>query len=57
MIRTLYDVSVPAISQHLKRSYTDNELERGATVKQYLTVQTDGNSPYRSALRMFPATT
>ncbi|MBK8892825.1 MAG: virulence RhuM family protein [Propionivibrio sp.] len=41
-LATLYDVSVPAISQHLKRIYADNELEREATVKQYLMVQTEG---------------
>ena len=43
MMATLYDVSVPAVSQHLKRIYGDIELERGATVKQYLTVQTEGS--------------
>ena len=43
MMATLYDVSVPAINQHLKRIYADNELEREATVKQYLTVQTEGD--------------
>jgi hypothetical protein len=32
MMATLYDVSVPTISQHLKRIYADNELEREATV-------------------------
>jgi hypothetical protein len=42
MMATLYDVSVPAVSQHLKRIYADNELERQATVKQYLMVQTEG---------------
>ncbi len=42
MMATLYDVSVPAINQHLKRIFADNELERGATVKQYLIVQTEG---------------
>ncbi len=42
MMATLYDVSVPAISQHLKRIFEDNELEREATVKHYLTVQTEG---------------
>ena len=41
MMATLYDVSVPAISQHLKRIYADNELEREATVKPYLMVQPD----------------
>ena len=43
MMVTVYDVSVPAISQHLKRIFADNELEREATIKQYLTVQTEGN--------------
>ena len=42
MMAALYDVSVPAISQHLKRIYIDNELEREATIKQYLTVQNEG---------------
>jgi hypothetical protein len=43
MMATLYDVSVPAINQHLKRIFTDNELTREATVKQYLIVQTEGS--------------
>jgi hypothetical protein len=42
MMAVLYDVSVPAISQHLKRIYGDNELERKATVKKYLIVQNEG---------------
>lgn len=46
MMATLYDVSVPTISQHLKRIYADNELSREATVKQYLMVQgVSGNRP------------
>jgi hypothetical protein len=43
MMAMLYDVSVPAINQHLKRIFADNELTREATVKQYLIVQTEGN--------------
>ena len=39
----LYDVSIPAINQHLKRIFADRELERGATVKQYLIVQNEGD--------------
>lgn len=42
MMATLYDVSVSAINQHLKRIFADNELTREATVKQYLIVQTEG---------------
>ena len=35
----LYDVSVPAINQHLKRIYDDGELVPNATIKKYLIVQ------------------
>lgn len=42
MMATLYNVSVSAINQHLKRIYSDNELEPNATIKKYLIVQTDG---------------
>ncbi|MFV0554161.1 MAG: virulence RhuM family protein [Mangrovibacterium sp.] len=42
MMATLYDVSVPAINQHLKKIYADNELEEHATIKKYLIVQKEG---------------
>ena len=47
MMAALYDVSVPAINQHLKRISSDNELELEATVKKYLIVQTEGRHPAR----------
>lgn len=43
MMAELYGVSVPAINQHLKRIFSDNELEPEATVKKYLIVQTEGS--------------
>ena len=43
MMASLYDVTVPAINQHLKRIYSDNEMAREATIKKYLIVQTEGN--------------
>lgn len=43
MMATLYDVSVAAVSQHIKRVYEDGELRPEATVKKYLTVQTEGS--------------
>ncbi len=43
MMAELYAVSVPAINQHLKRIYNDNELDEEATIKKYLIVQTEGN--------------
>jgi hypothetical protein len=47
MMATLYDVSVPAINQHLKRVYDDNELEPKATIKKYLIVKNEGNRQVR----------
>ena len=43
MMAALYDVSVSAISQHVKRIYEDGELSQEATIKKYLTVQSEGN--------------
>lgn len=39
MMATLYDVSVAAINQHLKKIYDDGELTQEATIKKYLIVQ------------------
>ena len=44
MMATLYDVSVPAINQHLKKVYEDGELTQEATIKKYLIVQEEGRS-------------
>ena len=42
MMATLYDVSVAAINQHIKKVYDDSELEPGSTIKKYLIVQNEG---------------
>ena len=44
MMAALYDVSVPAINQHLKRIFSDNELEEQAVVKPYLITAADGKN-------------
>lgn len=44
MMAALYDVSVPAINQHLKRIFADHELDEEAVIKHYLTTATDGKS-------------
>jgi len=44
MMATLYDVSVSAINQHLKRIFSDNELEEAAVIKHYLTTAADGKN-------------
>lgn len=47
MMAALYDVTVAAINQHLKRVFDDGELQREATIKKYLIVQTEGNREVR----------
>lgn len=50
----LFDVSVPAISQHLKNIYESAELQHDRTIKKILTVQTEGsrqvNEKYRCTI-------
>jgi len=36
MMADIYGVSSPAINQHLKGIFSDNELEKTSVVKQYL---------------------
>ena len=43
MMATLYDVSIAAINQHIKKIYQDNELEENRTIKNFLIVQKEGN--------------
>ena len=47
MMAALYDVSIPAINQHLKRLFSDNELEESSVVKHYLIAAADGKD-YRT---------
>lgn len=44
MMAELYAVSVPAINQHLKRIFSDNELEESSVVKHYLIAAADGKT-------------
>jgi hypothetical protein len=44
MMSTLYDVTVSAINQHLKRIFADHELAEEAVIKYYLITATDGKS-------------
>ena len=44
MMAELYGVSIPAINQHLKRIFSDNELEEAAVVKSYLITAADGKN-------------
>ena len=43
LMAVLYDVTVQAIGQHIKRILDDNELTREATIKNFFIVQTEGD--------------
>ena len=43
MMAALYDVSVAAINQHIKKVYNDSELEPEESIKKYLIVQNEGS--------------
>ena len=43
MMATLYDVDVRTISDHIKKVYSDSELEASATIRKFLIVQTEGS--------------
>ena len=42
MMAALYDTTKNNISLHLKNGYKENEISEAATVKEFLTVQTEG---------------
>lgn len=42
MMAALYDVSIPAINQHIKTIFNDGELVPDSVIKEYLTTAADG---------------
>ena len=42
MLATLYDVEVSTINEHIKKIYSDNELNESATIRKFRIVQTEG---------------
>lgn len=43
MMAVLYDVSIPTINEHLKRIYSDGELQESATIRNFRIVQNEGS--------------
>ena len=43
MMAQLYDVALPTINEHIKKIYTDSELEESATIRKYRIVQAEGS--------------
>jgi hypothetical protein len=44
MMAVLYDVTIPAINQHIRTIFNDNELIPESVIKEYLTTATDGKN-------------
>ncbi len=44
MMAALYDVSIPAINQHIKKIFEDEELMPDSVIKKYLITAADGKS-------------
>lgn len=43
MMATLYDVDVRTINEHIKKIYSDSELEEDATIRNFRIVRTEGS--------------
>jgi hypothetical protein len=44
MMAALYDVTIPAINQHIKTIFNDGELTPDSVIKEYLTTAVDGKN-------------
>ena len=43
MMATLYNVDVRTINEHIKKIYSDSELEEDSTIRNFRIVQTEGS--------------
>ena len=43
MMATLYDVSIPTINEHLKKVFSDSELQENSTIRKFRIVQQEGS--------------
>ena len=43
MLAALYSVEIPTINEHIKKIFSDHELEEGTTIRKFLIVQTEGS--------------
>ena len=43
MMATLYDVSIPTINEHIKKVFSDSELQENSTIRKFLIVQQEGS--------------
>lgn len=43
MLAALYDVEVPTVNEHIKKIFSDHELQEEATIRKFRIVQTEGS--------------
>ena len=53
MMATLYDVALPTINEHIKKIYSDSELEESATIRKFRKVASNGKSYNMNYYRIF----
>ena len=53
MIADLYDTTKQNVSLHLNNAYSDKEIDRGSTVKEFLTVQREGSREVQRKRRFY----
>lgn len=52
-IARLFDTTKQNVSVHIRKIFADGELDDSATVKQYLTVQTEGNRSVQRVVQLY----
>ena len=53
LLATLYDVDVATINEHLKNIFEDRELSEGATIRNFLIVQIEGNRQVQREIKHY----
>ncbi len=52
LMGVLFEVTVPTINEHLANIYTQGELSKGATIRNFRTVQKEGNRNWLSDMKL-----
>jgi hypothetical protein len=53
LLATLYDVDIATINEHLRNIFEDEELSKGATIRNFLIVQIEGNRQVQREIKHY----
>ena len=53
LMAELFEVTIPTINEHLKNIFASGELTKNATVRNFRTVQRDGNRDVERSLDFY----